>query len=132
MIVGLIGCGKAKLGHAAEACELYTGPLFQKSRAYVEQFCDEWGILSAKYGLIMPGQIIPPYNVTLTKMARAKRMRWCETTFQAIVERWSAEESYVVLAGESYLCATAGLDAVYPLAGLGIGERLRWLNKALS
>lgn len=132
MKIGLVGCGKSKLGYAAEACELYTGALFQKSRAYVERYCDEWGILSAKYGLILPSTQIPPYNVTLTRMERGKRMRWCETTFQAIVEQWGVKASYTVLAGEPYLCATAGLDAVYPLAGLGIGERLRWLNKALE
>ncbi len=75
--------------------------------------------------------MIGPYDVTVCRLSPKRRAAWCENTFQQIVQRWGVSPLYTVLAGEPYLCATAGLNAVYPLKGLQIGERLRWLNKEL-
>ena len=132
MNVCLIGCVRTKLSHAAEACDLYISPLFKKSRAYAELNCDEWGILSAKHGLVLPGEKIGPYDVRLDRLSRDRRQVWCEETFQQIVKQWGTGATYTILAGAPYLCATAGLDAIYPLEGLQIGERLRWLNEQLE
>jgi len=130
--VCLVGCGKSKLDESALAQDLYTGALFRKSRAYAEQFCDDWGILSAKHGLVLPGERIGPYNVAMCDLSPERRARWCDDTYWQILRQWGRERQFTVLAGEPYLCATAGLAAVYPMRGMGIGERLRWLTRALG
>lgn len=132
MNVCLIGCVQVKLPRAAAACDLYISPLFKKSRAYAELNCDDWGILSAKYGLVLPGEKIGPYDVRLDRLSRARRQAWCASTFNQIVSRWGTNTTFTVLAGKPYLCATDGLDAIYPLEGLQIGERLRWLNQQIE
>jgi hypothetical protein len=132
MNVCLIACAKTKLNHATEAKSLYASPLFQKSRAYAEKYFDAWGILSAKHGLVLPNQIIGPYDVTLKSMNRVERKRWCDLTYAEIVARWGIDAEYTVLAGAPYLCAVAGLKIEEPLRGLQVGERLQWLNEALK
>jgi hypothetical protein len=54
MRLGLVGCVKPKLPHAAPARELYTSALFWGRRVYVERTCDRWFILSAKHALVDP------------------------------------------------------------------------------
>ncbi len=132
MMVCLIACSKTKLDHEAEAQHLYASPLFQKSRAYAEKYFDAWGILSAKHGLLLPGDVIKPYDVTFKDLSKKERERWCELTKMDIVGEFGLDDHYTVLAGEAYLCATQGLKASYPLAGLQVGERLQWLNEALK
>jgi hypothetical protein len=131
MKVCLIGCGKSKLEQKAPAKDLYTGALFRKSKAYAERACDAWAILSAEHGLLLPEEVTSPYDKTLCSLRKEDRLKWCKNVRQAIVKRWGSDTIYTVLAGEPYACATEGLNATYPLEGLGIGERLHWLNEAL-
>ena len=70
--VYLVGCGKSKLDHPAPARHIYTGSLFQKALEYAEmkalrEGADIW-ILSAKHGLLSPGDIIDPYDLALTSL----------------------------------------------------------------
>ena len=114
------------------ARDLYTSTTFRKASAYARQTSDVWYVLSAKHGLVLPGEKIGPYDVRLDRLSRDRRQVWCEETFQQIVKQWGTGATYTILAGAPYLCATAGLDAIYPLEGLQIGERLRWLNEQLE
>lgn len=67
----IIPCGRAKIwkknpeAGPTEARDAYTGSLFKVNREYAERFGDKWMILSAKYGFIEPGFVIPEdYNAT--------------------------------------------------------------------
>jgi hypothetical protein len=44
----------------------------------VESAGGPWFILSAKYGLVDPGQVIEPYEMTLNRMGRRERQAWAE------------------------------------------------------
>lgn len=66
----VIPCSGAKLEMAARAADLYTGSFFSLARQAAE-YCEQtagwsWAILSAKYGLVRPWQLLEPYNVTMT------------------------------------------------------------------
>lgn len=84
--IGLVGCVKSKLGHAARAQDLYTSPLFQGRRRWVEQTCGRWFILSAKHGLLYPDTVIAPYDLTLRQMPARERRAWSRRVVEALRE----------------------------------------------
>ncbi len=70
MRIGLVGCCKKKLDRAAPARELYQSDLFKSSVAWLEarDELDGWAILSAKHRLVMPDDVIYPYELSLADM----------------------------------------------------------------
>ena len=58
----IVGCGAAKLDRAAPARELYTGSLARAARRHAEASGLPWRILSSEYGLVLPDQVIGPYD----------------------------------------------------------------------
>jgi len=62
----LRSCVKSKRSYRCKAAEMYTSPLFQKTMAYAQRLrAKRIFILSAKYGLLDPDDIIDPYEQTL-------------------------------------------------------------------
>lgn len=74
--VALVSCGKTKLAHPAPARDMYVGGLFKAARRYVEQGYDAWWILSARFGLVHPAEIIPPYEATLNGASLDELRTW--------------------------------------------------------
>jgi hypothetical protein len=64
--VYLVSCVKKKRDKACAAQDFYASNWFRKARRYVEKSGCVWFILSAKYGLVSPGDVISPYEQTLT------------------------------------------------------------------
>ena len=61
--IAVINCGSKKKSYACPAREMYEeGSLFKKIRDYVESEYDSYYILSGKYGLMTPDQVIEPYE----------------------------------------------------------------------
>jgi len=149
--VVLVGCSGSKLDHAAPAKDLYTSPLFKKCRAYAEALGVEWAILSALHGLVLPDQVLEPYDCTFAKLRGnspsrlASLERWGLATQLAIRARWP-EAKFVFLGGKDYAACLRGygtglsggrpvdhlnpIIADAPLEGMGIGERLSWLHRS--
>lgn len=75
----VVPCGAAKLDRPAAAEDLYRGGHFRYVlngvKAHAQRFADLTGrptrvlIMSALHGLLMPGQMIAPYDVTLRDAA---------------------------------------------------------------
>ena len=148
----LIGCSAAKLSRAAPAAELYTGQLFVLSRRYAEHFGSAWRILSAKYGVVDPRQVIEPYDRALRKMKPELRRQWaawCQCGLAHVLEEVGATATcgkyrdfprIVILAGRDYvqpllqytLLAQHRNEVDTPLAGLGIGKQLAFLSRAVQ
>ncbi|MFS6744372.1 DUF6884 domain-containing protein, partial [Staphylococcus aureus] len=124
--VALVACCSKKLDHPAAAEDLYRSPLFRLSAAQAKRF-GNWAILSAKHGLVMPKRVLAPYDTALSDMSPRERAAWAERTRSQIVAAWPAAE-FVVFAGALYRTALEGLDYSDPLAGLGIGRRLKALK----
>lgn len=138
--VVLVGCGKSKLSRPAAAKDLYTGALFKKARAYAERIGDEWAILSAKHFLVMPNEVIEPYERQLKGLSPDYLRQWIWNTNWFIRSRWKVWENkirFICLAGQEYaqafdheiLSNGAKIDAEFPLAGMGIGQRLQFLSR---
>jgi hypothetical protein len=68
-----VACSGKKTETAAPARELYLGQLFKKSVAYIEAVDAgaPWFILSALHALVLPDEVIAPYECRLkTKRPR--------------------------------------------------------------
>ena len=72
----LVSCVSAKRTTPALAKDLYQSDWFIKARAYAESVGSCWFILSAKYGLVRPDEMIEPYEMTLNTMGVAERRNW--------------------------------------------------------
>ncbi len=135
--VVLVSCVKSKTSKPMPAQDLYTSDLFHKTSAYARLVGDSWYILSAKYGLLVPNQIIEPYEKTLNKMAAAERKIWASNVLESLKDIVSPGDEVVFLAGDRYrrdLIETLeewGCKIYIPMEGLSFGRQLSWLKKEL-
>ncbi len=72
------------------------------ARGLVEKTDQPWFILSAKYGLVLPDTIIPPYEQTLSTMGVVNRRAWASRVTQQMEEILPEADEVVVLAGVKY------------------------------
>src|SRR5689334_1935341 len=73
--VVLIGCVRTKRAIACAAAELFASPLFDGRRRYAVGSGLPWYILSAKFGLLAPEDVIGPYDVYLGEQSPATARR---------------------------------------------------------
>lgn len=136
--VGLVSCVSRKRSHATKASELYDSPLFQKARQFVEQRCDRWYILSAKYGLVDPEHVIALYEETLNTKSAAECIQWGQRVWADLCHHLNPGDHVVFLAGERYRkhlfpeLVRHGCKVEVPMEGLGIGRQLQWLSQQLA
>lgn len=127
-MIAIIGCGARKLDRPAPARELYVGSYFQAcSRAAEAIAPGRWFILSAKHGLLRPGDEIEPYDLTLGQPGSVTAQ---QATWQALTcGIWF--EPVTALCGSRYadLARQVWPQVEVPLAGLGIGRQLQALAR---
>jgi hypothetical protein len=122
----LVACCGKKLHGAHRATDIYQSQLFLKSKEVAASSGDRWMILSAKYGVLSPEQLINDYDQTLNEMTAEKRAEWNERVRREL-DPWK-EDRIIILAGSRYCGWASGFDVQRPLQGLGIGKQLAWLN----
>ena len=134
----LVSCVGQKQVIAAPAKDLYRSNWFIKARAYAEGVSSQWFILSAKYGLVQPDDVILPYEQTLNRMAISDRRNWAHVVQKQMDQRMPNAVLIIVLAGERYreflmdYLRHRALTVEVPMAGLRIGEQLNWLGSRIS
>ena len=120
------------------ARNLYTSPLFVNASAYAEKISDEWYIISAKYGLVCPTDMLEPYDVTLKNMTAKQRRAWAERVFSDLKQLFRPTDTVVMLAGVIYRknlvkkIEELGCNVEIPMEGLRIGEQVSWLQEQLE
>jgi len=87
--VVLIGCVRTKRAIACAAAELFASPLFDGRRRYAVASGLPWYILSAKFGLLAPEDVIGPYDVYLGEQSLAYRKAWGEFVTAQLGQRQS-------------------------------------------
>jgi len=133
--IALVGCSSQKASKRCAARNMYTSQLFRAARAYAEATCDRWWILSARFGLLNPAAVIDPYDQVLTRRTAAAWGHHVGLALELAVPFPSLRDvELVVLAGGLYADAIEPVEDrdfnwSEPLRGLGIGERLRWLQQ---
>ena len=134
--VVLVGCSSGKAPTARPAAELFTGAAFTKARDLARSSGAPWYVLSAKFGLLDPGEVVAPYDVYLPDQPAGYRTAWGAWVVAQLATRHGLSGTVVeVHAGRAYCdplrapLAAAGATLVEPLAGLGLGERLAWYGR---
>lgn len=135
-LLHLVACVKVKRPVPAAARDLYCSDWFAKARRYVEQRTDRWYILSAKYGLVHPEEVIAPYELTLNKMRASDRRAWGSRVLQQLhALEYPTDAPVVILAGKNYrqpLAPWIGQRGVVPMAGLGFGHQKSFLDRPVQ
>jgi len=71
--IAIINCKAKKQNYKCSAEEMYNISFqFRYQVNFIKEYYDSYLILSSKYGLISPNEIIEPYETTLAKGARLK------------------------------------------------------------
>ena len=122
---------------AEPGIDLYISPWFKRARTYVESTKQPWFILSAKYGLVCPNSEILPYAKTLNSMSKERQCEWANDVLTDLELRIAEIDSIYILAGQKYReflepnLRKCGVNVYVPMAGLGIGRQLSWLNRQI-
>jgi hypothetical protein len=139
MRIGLVGCVKRKLGHAAPAADLYISPLFRGRCAYVGRSCERWLVLSALHGALRPDVVLEPYDVTLNDASRAERRAWASRVLGQLESELGSLRglTFEIHAGANYTdwglvegLQERGATVDQPLAGLSLGQQLAFYAAA--
>ena len=129
----LLSCVKSKRDHRCRARDMYTSPLFQKMMAYAESLAPKRiFILSAKYRLLTPDDVIEPYELTLKKMKSGERRSWAQGVIAALRQNCDLDaDEFVFLAGVPYRENLVPHIRHYtvPMEGLAFGKQLQWLER---
>lgn len=134
----LVSCVKKKRIHPCPAKDLYISDWFEKASQYASQHADEWFILSAKYFLVYPDQVIETYDLTLKSMKVEERKKWASQVLQILTPLLIPDDRITFLAGELYReflipnLAQAGYKISIPMQGLRNGKQLGWLKEKLA
>lgn len=72
----LIGGGKAQLSEPAAVRDLYASPLFARRRARAEASGLPWFVVSGRWGLLDPDDILAPYSFSFAEQSVNYRRAW--------------------------------------------------------
>jgi hypothetical protein len=133
----LVSCVGKKRASPTLAKDRCVSEWFLRVRRFVESKGSPWFILSAKYGLVEPDQILAPYEQTLNTMSIAERRAWARRVEAQMDQQLPNFGRIVVFAGQRY----RGFLMDYlkrrwvvevPLEGRRIGEQLSWLGHQVT
>ena len=133
-----VSCVKTKAPEPRSARALYTSSLFTFASKYAETLSLHWYVLSAKYGVVHPDEVIAPYEKTLNKMPAAERKAWAADVLETLSNIVAPGDELVFLAGTRYregLIPTLlswGCKVSIPMEGLSFGRQLSWLKKQIE
>lgn len=142
----IVGCGKQKLDidePKVPIARLYTSNYFELKRTYAKKRCDDYGILSAKHGLALPGKYVSSYDLTIDDLDDDELEDWVEEVSYALELIASDSDVIVLLVGQKYLDplepalevidSSPEVDLRRPFNRLGgIGEQMAWLRAQID
>ncbi|GAA1957119.1 hypothetical protein GCM10009838_11350 [Catenulispora subtropica] len=72
----LVGGGKAQLSKPAVARDLYVSPQFAQRRARAEASGVPWFVVSGRWGLLHPDDLLAPYSFSFAQQSLNYRRAW--------------------------------------------------------
>ena len=141
--IALVGFGSQKREledeQAVRIDQLYTSAYFQLKREYAQACCDDYYILSAKFGLVpLEAFVAEPYDLTIRDLDDDALAEWIARVDDRLATI-DADATLVVLVGQAYIeplravLTDAPPDVAYPFADTsGIGEQMSWLKDEIE
>lgn len=133
--VVLVGSVRTTVHHAACARDLYTGALFARRRRYAEASGRPWFVLSGRWGLLQPGEVVAPSELSLGEQPPAYRHGWAEFVVGQLAGVVPLTESVIeVHAGDQHVDALrpaltrAGAVLADPVDAHSLAEALAWYD----
>lgn len=138
----IVPCGKRKIwdknpeAGPQKAKDVYIGPYAKKCIEYALAFYPEcWCILSAKYGFLLPDDIIPgPYNVTFNKKSTSPVS--FEELKRQVNEKNLKSDRIVSLGGKNYTSMVkllfSGSNIIIPFEGKTLGASIRAIGDSIK
>jgi hypothetical protein len=133
----VIGCGREKLSIGAPACNLYTSDRFRQSVTLATILPAPFVILSAKHGIVEPGEVLEPYDLDIDTLSDAHQRSWAKAAVDRLATHAEGRAISVLTTGayERLLIAANGrrpqpLEIVAPWLELKAPDRVVWLNEA--
>jgi len=131
----LVGCVKSKRPLAGPAKDLYSSTLFARRRRYAEASGAPWFVVSSRWGLVAPDEVIAPYDVFLGDMSAAYRRAWAEFVVTQLTGHVRLSGASIEIhAGDHYVAALrpaiegAGAELIDPVDAHSMGETLAWYD----
>lgn len=138
MRLALVACASARDPGPAPAEELYASALFHARRRHVAQRCDQWLVLTPRYGVVAPDALVEAETTRLADLPAAERAAWAEAVLAELDERVERLSDWVIEmhAGAAF-CDSGLVDGLHdrgasvirPVAGLGQGRQLAWYRE---
>ena len=114
---------------------VYNGSrLFRHGAHYCDDMYDEWYVLSAKWSVVKPGDVIRPYDVDIRSLTQAELSAWYINVSGVLGKLGLLEPNVVVFwhTTKRFSNMFEGLwednKQQYPLAKLTKEEQLAWYN----
>ncbi len=122
----LIPCGKEKEQIAKPARELYRGNIFKASLNFAIRQNMPFAILSAKYGVVQPEEILSPYEIMIKTQSEEYRLSWAND----IKSKLNGFNLFSICGAEYELpLLRVGVKLVSYLNGFTQGYRLKALTE---
>lgn len=137
--IGLLATARKKgVGHAP-VVDFYKSPLFIKSLQYARENYQRFYFYNAKDGLLLPDQIMAPYDVSIKTFSLQKKKDWGKMVIESLLTFENNHDKVIYLHGglvyRKFLqpeLISHGFEYEVPLEGLGIGKQLKWYDEKNS
>ncbi len=96
----ILACSQKKGPKPVPARDLYLGSLFKLGRKFAEVHHFDYVIISAKYGLLRPEQVVSPYDQRIASVSDVRRVR--EMVIPPLQELFKKYEKIIVIGGNLY------------------------------
>ncbi|MBM7646492.1 hypothetical protein JOD45_002722 [Scopulibacillus daqui] len=131
--IGLLATARKKSNSPEKVIDFYKSPLFIKSVQYAKTHYKRFYFYNAKDGLLLPDQIMSPYDVSIKRFTIHEKRIWGKKVIQDFLSYETPEDKIIYLHGgqvyRKFLepeLKQQGFIYEIPLKGLGIGEQLKW------
>lgn len=132
----IIACGKNKVQVKSKAANLYKGTSFICRRDFAIRNFNNWCILSAKYSILLPDDLVAPYDLNMKDLTKEDRAVIFKEGVDTIKTIFSAcNKFYLILPAPydefaDYLNPLG--ECIFPTAGLQGRAILHYLKTGIS
>lgn len=135
-VVYLVSCGKRKSEVTCRAQDMYNSERFQLSRERIIQIGCPWYIISAKYGLLSPDEVITPYDLSISSLNCDEKEEWNRRLITSLKE-FPEGTLFVIWADAEYstilkrILESCHLQFICPFESMPASAQVSYLQKAL-
>ncbi|WP_085523057.1 DUF6884 domain-containing protein [Tuberibacillus sp. Marseille-P3662] len=137
--IGLLATSRKKQSKPDRVIDFYSSPLFKKSAEYALLNYDRFYFYNAKDGLLLPDQMMSPYDVSIKTFRVEEKRLWAEKVVHQLHQYEIPGTIDLYLHGgqvyRRYLQPQLhryGYTFEVPLEGLGIGQQLKWYDEHIN